>query len=187
MFIHKMYLVILLCPLLFTGCASTYSPVGWLPDTDEVAEQAFGGWLTIITYPDTVDSQERWLQYGGEFISVDEKNVYLMYDSIHIIPKKNIMKARLDLDEKNSGAYGFWTALGTLATLSNGFYAIFTAPFWLFSGIPATVGESSRDIYEVENPDDFYWTDVQKFARFPQGLPDKVDFKKIKPKIFFEN
>jgi len=32
-------------------------------------------------------------------------------------------------------------------------------------------------------PDDIYWGDIKKFARFPQGVED-IDLSKIKPYIF---
>jgi len=187
MLFHKIILISAIALFLLGGCATTYAPSDWLPDTDKISNQAFGGWMTLVASSDTTESEKKLLQYGGEFISSDTENVYLLYDTIYIIPKENIYKATLELDEKNSVAYGLWTFGGTVSTISNGYYLIFTAPFWLLTGIPATVGESSRDRYEAENPDVFYWTEVQKFARFPQGLPDDFDLKKLKPKIFLEN
>ncbi|RPI75165.1 MAG: hypothetical protein EHM47_03365 [Ignavibacteriales bacterium] len=184
MLIHKIF-VIMYLSLFLIGCATTYAPGDWLPETEEVSRQAYGGWITIITYPDTINSEEKWFQYGGEFISTDKNNVYLLYDTVYTIPKNNILKVTLELDEKSSVEYGLWTFGGTVSTISNGYYLIFTAPFWLLTGIPATVGESNRDRYEAENPDLNYWTSVQKFARFPQGLPDNIELKDLKSKIIF--
>jgi hypothetical protein len=182
MLVHKIIIISYLS-LFFIGCARTYAPGDWLPETEEISQQAFGGWMTIIIYPDTVNPEEKWFQYGGEFISSDETNVYLLYDTVYIISKENIFSATLELDQKNSVEYGLWTLGGTIGTISNGFYLIFTAPFWLLTGIPATVSESGRDIYEAKNPDSDYWNNIQKFARFPQGLPEKFDLKNLKPKI----
>jgi hypothetical protein len=185
MYSHKNFLTLIICTWLIfqCGCATTYAPGDWLPDTDEITEEAYGGWMTIVTLPDTINSEERWLQYGGEFIAVDTLNVYQLYDSLFIIPKSNIYKTTLEIDQKNSVAYGLWTFGGFVATLSNGFYLIFTAPIWLITGIPASVGESLRDRYEAEFPDSLYWTEVRKFARFPQGLPENFDLKNLKPKV----
>lgn len=36
------------------------------------------------------------------------------------------------------------------------------------------VSESSRDRYDAEQPDSNYWSDINKFARFPQGLPSNI-------------
>lgn len=83
--------------------------------------------------------------------------------------------------------FGLWTFGGTISTISNGYYLIFTAPFWLLTGIPATVGESSRDRYDEENPDSSFWISIQKFARFPQGLPEDIVLKNLKSKIILTN
>lgn len=179
MFIHKTHLIILFS-LLFVGCATTYAPSDWLPETEEVPKNTFGGWLTLTTYSNI--SEGKWLQYGGEFISQDSDYVYVLYDTIYVIPKNSIQEAILELDQKNSNSYALWTTFGTLSTILNGFYLVFTAPFWLVTGVPATVSESNRDIYSAENPDLLYWIEVQKFARFPQGLPKDIDLKNIEPK-----
>lgn len=187
MYIHRNILIYSLSLLLLTGCATTYAPSDWLPDTDEIPNQAYGGWMTVITKPDTINSDEEQFQYGGEFISTDDSNVYLLYDSVYIIPKTNILKATLELDQKSSTVYGLWTFGGVLSTISNGAYLIITAPIWLLTGIPVTAGESGRDRYELQNPDFSYWNSVQKFARFPLGLPDNVELKDLKPKMVFTN
>ncbi|HZH74225.1 MAG TPA: hypothetical protein VFD91_17140 [Mariniphaga sp.] len=180
MSIHKAYFL-LLSSFLYFGCAASNAPSNWLPETEQVPGDAFGGWLAIITYPDTIVS-EKWMQYGGEFIASDSENVYLLYDTVYVIPKITILKAALELDKKNTSSYTFWTFGGTLSTITNGAFAIITAPFWLVTGIPATIDESNRDTYSSENPDSSYWKSIQKFARFPQGLPANVNLKNLKPK-----
>jgi len=188
MYIRNLILI-LFSAILISGCATTYAPSDWLPDTDEIQKEAYGGWMTLIVQPDSLIEQDAYLQYDGEFISSDENNVYLLADSLYIIPKENISSGVLEIDEKNSVEYGLWTFGGFIATISSGFYLIFTAPFWLITGIPATIGESNRDRYEYdkENTDSLYWEDIQKFARFPQGLPDNVELKNLEPKSNLKN
>ncbi len=175
--------------ILISGCATTYAPSDWLPDRDEIQKEAYGGWMTLFVQPDSLIEQDSYLQYDGEFISSDENNVYLLADSLYIIFKENINSGILEIDDKNSVEYGLWTFGGTISTISNGYYLIFTAPFWLLVGIPSTVGESNRDKYEYEeeNPDSLYWEDIQKFARFPQGLPENIEIKNLKPKMIINN
>ncbi len=188
MYIRNLILI-LFSAILISGCATTYAPSDWLPNTDEIQKESFGGWMTLIVRPDSLIAQDTYLQYDGEFISSDENNVYLLADSLFIIPKENISTGILEIDEKNSVEYGLWTFGGFIATISNGVYLIFTAPFWLITGIPATIGESNRDRYEYdeENTDSLYWENIQKFARFPQGLPDNVELKNLKPKLIINN
>jgi hypothetical protein len=181
MYIHKNTLcaIILISAILFNGCATTYAPDNWLPDTPDVTQNVYGGWITVITEPDSLYPNEKWMQYGGELISLDDNDIYLLYDSLYQIPKKKIRNSTLELDEKNATVYGVWTFLGTLSTISNGKFLIITAPLWLLIGIPATVGESVRDRYEMEEPTQEYWDSINKFARFPQGTAN-IDLYSIK-------
>jgi len=172
--------IILISLTLFTGCATTYAPDNWLPDTQDVPQNVFGGWITVITEPDSLNPDEKWMQYSGEFISFDDSTIYLLYDSLYQIPKRNIRNSTLELDEKSSTTYGFWVFGGTVATLSHGYYAAISAPLWLLIGIPTAVGESVRDRYEAEEPTKEYWDSLNKFARFPQGITN-IDLASIKP------
>ena len=172
--------------LILAGCTSSYAPAGYLPPTDEVPEEVHGGWITIITSPDTYKSDDKWMMYGGEFIAVEDIAIYVLYDSLYQIPKREVIKSTLELDEKNTGVYGAWVTGGSLLTISNGYYAVITLPLWLFAGIPSVAGEFTRDRYELEYPDEQYWSDVKKFARFPQGVND-IDLSQIKPLNLLNN
>jgi hypothetical protein len=187
MYIHKKILRFLLSisSVILIGCATSYAPDNYLPDTEDIPQVVYGGWLTIITAPDISHPDEKWMQYSGEFISSEDSIVYLLYDSLYQIPKSKITESTLELDEKNSTAYGLWVFAGTVSTISNGKFLIFTAPLWLLAGIPASVGESVRDRYEMEEPTQEYWDSIKIFARFPQGVTD-IDLSSIKP-IFKPN
>lgn len=187
MSIHNkiIHALLLISYLLLTGCAASYAPDNWLPDTQDVPQNIYGGWITLVTEPDTSNPEEKWMQYSGEFISSDESNIYLLYDSLYQIPKHIISSSLLELDEKNATTYGFWVFLGTISTISNGYYSAITAPLWLAAGIPSAVGESVRDRYEEEPPTQEYWDSINKFARFPQGISD-IDLSSIKPVFNFQ-
>jgi len=172
MYTHKknLYSSLIILSVLAAGCATTYAPDDWLPETDKVPQSNYGGWITLIVDESNDESEEKLMQYGGEFIAVDTANIYLLYDSLFVIPKEKIQNSVIELDQKNTGAYAAWVAGGSLLTLSNGFYAGITFPLWMVAGIPAASGESFRDRYEQEYPDEFYWNEVKIFARFPQGV-----------------
>ncbi len=185
MFIHKIkiYILLLISFSILIGCATSYAPNNWLPETDDVPTNVYGSWITVNIEPDSLEPDGEWLQYNGEFISVDEENIYVLYDTIYTIPKRNIYVSIVDIDQKNSAAYGTWVALGALSTLSHGYYAGISLPIWLLAGIPTAAGESRRDRYEAEYPDEYYWNNVKIFARFPQGIND-IDLSSIKPMRF---
>ena len=184
MFYHNklLYLLAITFPIIFWGCATSYAPDGWLSEAEDIPKEIYGGWITIVTKPNNLQAEETSMQYSGEFISVDSTKIYLLYDSVYQIPKNTIRNSTLELYQKKTKSYSAWTILGTLSTISNGFFLVVTAPLWLAVGIPVTISESSRDNYEMEDPDDAYWNEVKQFARFPQGI-DEDDLSHIKPYV----
>ena len=90
----------------------------------------------------------------------------------------------LEIDDKNTSEYDGWTILGTVSTLSHGWFLGFTFPMWLATGISASSGESFRDRYSEDHPDESYWIQIIKYSRFPQGLPDNINLKNLKRKEF---
>lgn len=182
MYCHEkaFYVALLIFSIIAIGCATTYAPDNWLPDTDEVSQSAFGGWMTLIVNMSISEKDEKILQYGGEFIADDSLKVYLLYDSLYVIPKEKIENSVIEIDDKNTGAYAAWVVGGSLLTLSNGYYAAITFPLWMVGGIPAVSGESLRDRYEADFPNENYWDEVRIFARFPQGV-DGINLTEIKP------
>lgn len=185
MLFHKIKFEVLCATLiLFYGCATSYAPDNWLPNTDQIQREAYGGWLTLyVTDYSTTQNDGDPAEISGEFISSDSNNVYLLtVDNLLTINKSEIKEAILELDDKNTGEYAVWTTLGALSTVSHGMLAGISFPLWLIVGISASSGESLRDRYVEELPADIYWEEVQKFARFPQGLPTNLDLNKLKPK-----
>jgi len=184
MFYHNklLYLLAITFPIIFWGCATSYAPDGWLSEAEDIPKEIYGGWITIVTKPNNLQAEETSMQYSGEFISVDSTKIYLLYDSVYQIPKNTIRNSTLELYQKKTKSYAWWTTLGTLSTITNGLLLVVTAPLWLTVGIPVTISESSRDNYEMEDPDDAYWNEVKQFARFPQGI-DEDDLSHIKPYV----
>jgi hypothetical protein len=182
MFTHKkiLYSLLLISCALIIGCAGSYAPNNYLPETEDVPQNVYGGWITVTTAPDSLKPNDKWMMYGGEFIASGDSDIYLLYDSLYRIPKRNITESTLELDAKNTGAYGGWVAGGSLLTISNGYYLVFTLPLWLVAGIPSVSGESIRDRYEMDEPTQEYWNSIKMFARFPQGVGD-IDLSQIKP------
>jgi len=188
MFTHKKIIIVLIfiLSLIILGCATSYAPANYLPSTDDIPQNVFGGWLTLITEPDPLVQDSKSMMFGGEFIAVDDSVVYLLYDSLYQIPRRIVSESTLELDQKNTTAYGLWVIGGSLLTVTNGKFLVITFPLWLVAGIPAASGESIRDRYETDYPDEIYWSDVNKFARFPQGVED-IDLSMIKPFTFTNN
>ena len=167
---YLFYTPLIIILFLLTGCAASYAPDDWLPETEDIPKSERGGWITIIV-SDTVDKQQpKLIQYSGEFLGIDTESVYILYDSLYILKRTTIQNSIVELDQKHITGYGIWTCLGVAASFTNGVLMIITAPIWIISGTLSVTGETYRDRYEQEFPGDDYWKNVNKFSRFPQGL-----------------
>jgi len=92
MFTHKKEIIVLLfiSNFIILGCAASYAPSNYLPSTNDVPQNVYGGWLTLTTEPDTLIQNSKWMIFGGEFIAVNDSIVYLLYDSLYQIPRRII-------------------------------------------------------------------------------------------------
>jgi hypothetical protein len=122
-------------------------------------------------------------------------------DKLEAVPLPSVRHMRLGVHESNENAYTAWVVLGSLSTLSHGFWLIFSLPTWLIAGSAATVAESYRglldcDAVTAEEPASRERTSssweypsssspkqrpappcgdaLPAYARFPQGLPPGV-------------
>lgn len=181
MYVNKFIISSLfLFAFLYAGCATSNAPSNWLPDANELEQDAFGGWITLITADNGSLEKNQQIEMG-EFIALDSEKVYIMKDSLLQIMKKEIISAKLEIRTRHN-EYGAWATIGTLSTISNGVFLIFTFPLWLVTDIAALSGEAKSDNYVMKNPDEKYWKEVNKFARFPQGLLKDIDRSKLRPK-----
>ena len=160
-------LVVGLC-FLITNCATTNVPSHWLSEPEEVASDAYGGWIDI---------QSRENRIAGELVAISEDTVFVANSTLHTVASKDVLSARLVIyDASSMAGYVF---LGTLSTISNGLFLIFTAPMWLIGG-PIAAGSRSFDpiIDYPQRP----LVDFKPFARYPQGLPSGLDRNAISMK-----
>ena len=175
-----------------TSCYFSKAPDNYLPKIDKLSTNTFGGWL-IVDYADDslnivqISQSDRnnranfINRIDGEFLSYEKDSVYILIfgDYIKAIHRDNINKVILELDKKNLWTYFIWGTLGTLSTISHGYYSIITAPLWIITSTGSAIFESKRDLIKSNNPDIFFWVENKKFSRFPQGLPRGIDLKKI--------
>lgn len=61
-----------------------------------------------------------------------------------------------------------WGVVGTLSTIANGYFLVFTAPAWIATTVlGATFEGRSAHVRYPDKP----WDELTKWARFPQGMP----------------
>ena len=156
------------------GCARNPAPAHWLPTADAAQYSAFGGWI-VLEYAATNAS----LLPGGELIAVGRDSVFVLppAGTVTAIPKAAIQRATVAAFDAQWGRLAVWTLVGSLSTLSHGVGLLISLPVWVIGGSLATASASRAPLLDAEA-----WRDVQKFARFPQGLPPGLDRARLRPK-----
>lgn len=165
---------------IFSGCASVQAPSGYLPAASETQWDVHGGWITV-EYSDrgTISTAD------GEFIAFQDSVIYVLTESEPVsIRCKEVRSASFDIYSKKTGLFAGWTLLGSVSVLSHGYFAVFSLPLWLLTGIPSTISESLDGRYAENTPTIYWWQSISKFSRFPQGIPKQVDLRELKLKRF---
>ena len=156
------------------GCVGTPGPKGWLPKPNQALYDAYGAWL-VVEYA----SAEGNAITEGEFIAKDLQTVYILNDTgLAKIPRTKITHVTLAV-YKEQGLIRAWAIVGTLSSASHGFYAAISFPIWLVTGISNAAAESRSGIVKSSYID---WAEFEKFARFPQGIPEGIDLDTLQPK-----
>lgn len=164
-----------------SSCATNHAPSGWLPDRKNIAQEAYGGWLYVEWRGRLAEEEVT----QGEFIGVYDTTCYIFDHTVLIhVPIERISYASLKIHNDDRGAFFAWTLLGSIATISNGFYLVFTFPAWLIAGSIVTSNEANSGLFVEEYPEAGWWRTVTRYSRFPQGIPKDLDLSKLKSKLF---
>jgi hypothetical protein len=106
----------------------------------------------------------------GELLASDDAGIYVLTEKngTAFIARRSVAKVTVAAYPGYPLAAGVVAGLGTVSTLSHGFFLIFTGPAWLITGIGVTVREAMDPKVHVE-PGDL--ASLYQFARFPAGMP----------------
>ena len=127
----------------------------------ELEEVPVMGFNVIVDHGD--DSKR------GELLAVDGCFVYVLTDAGSVgIPSKDVETVKVQLYPTTAAAgVVVLTALGTLSTISHGYYLVISLPVWLGAGIPNAFSLGRADDFKIDHASPLLF----QFARFPQGLP----------------
>jgi hypothetical protein len=167
--------------VLLAACVSNPAPSGWLPLAQEVAREAYGGWIAVDT---AHEAGRGWYAAGdsgsgagveGELIAVDPDTVFVLSGTgLLTVPKRTVRQATLFAFDAQWGGLALWSVLGALSTVSNGYFLVLTAPIWIIAGTSATASRSRAPMVELAQEGD-RWEKLRLYARFPQGMPMGID------------
>ncbi len=169
---------------LFSSCATVHAPNGWLPPGAKTLQtEAYGSWVNIRI--SNTDTRFEDYQLSGEFIAVSNDSVFVLnQNQLIAVSIDNIQKARLVEYNSHAGELGPLVLLGALSTASHGFYLLLTAPLlWILGGSLAVSSRSRDPILDYPKHS---FSEMRKFARFPQGLPKNLNHNALKSKPFEE-
>ncbi len=161
--------------LLVVNCATTHAPRGWLASASAIRTDTYGAWINVEY--DSVSKEKA--QLGGELIAISKDSIYIANETFYIIALSSIKSARLVTYKSNAEVIGGLVLLGTLSTISHGWFLIFTAPMWIIGGSIASGVRSFEPIVDYPKQE---LSRFVPFARYPQGLPAGIDRNQIKMK-----
>ena len=143
-----------------TACVHDPDPRPRTPES--VTADAHGGWIVVELSGGTA--------IAGELIDVQPLGLHVAtHGGLQFEHRGEVLKATLYAYHPDVDNFLGWTALGVLATISNGVFLVFTAPAWLITGSLSSRAELHGVM--LEYPDDAKWDALSPWARFPQGLP----------------
>jgi len=164
--------------LVLAGCVANPAPRGWLQPARAEAAAAFGAWVVVNQGAVT-----------GELIAVAAESLHVMSEQggLVAVPRDSIRILRVAGYASESGQLATWTMLGTLGTVSNGWWAAISAPVWILVGSLATGGQSHAPIddYRARQGSrmvDRDWDTLRPLARFPQGWPEGITPGDLRPR-----
>lgn len=167
----------LLVFLFALGCEVTKAPRGFLADASDLPADVYGGWIELTCST----AGKTGVQVSGELIAVGRDSVYVVNDALHAIAFADVTSGRLAAYASYAGEMGGLVFLGTLSTISNGWFLVLSAPMWIIGG---TVAVSVRMLEPVVDYPREGLSSLARFARYPQGLPPGLDRSRIKIKPF---
>lgn len=131
---------------------------------DLVVRDGYGGWIVVTA--------RQGAEVSGELIAIDPDAVRVLGPTGLIsIARSDVASARLWAWDGEHARVAVWGTLGTISTISHGFFLVFSAPVWILTTTITTVVETHAPI--VSYPDDG-WDKLAIWARFPQGTPPGV-------------
>ena len=159
------------------GCASNKAPRGWLSSASEAQFTVYGAWIEVKYSADGMSQR-----VDGEFIASSDDTLYCLNDfGFHSIPLSAVSKAKITAYDAHHGRLRTWTIVGSITSVSTGVWSIITMPLWIITGSVSTAVRSHEPVSSTGAND---WSELEMYARYPAGLPKKLDRSQLRMKKF---
>lgn len=157
--------LVLAAALAGAGCATNPDPRGY--SYEVIQRTAYGGWIELTLTSGAQDRGELLVVGGDDVTVLDDMNF------VETFPRAQIATARLWKYHRPDGN-GVWGLIGSLTTISHGFFLIFTLPVWIATTSIGAGVDSAAQHLDVPGDD---WDELAKWSRFPQGVPPGTDVR----------
>jgi hypothetical protein len=147
-----------------TAAACAINPDSRGRTLERVVADGRGGWIVV--------QLTSGAEASGELIAADGDSIRVLTSvGLLVVPPREVVSARLWAWETELSGVIAWGTIGTVSTISHGFFLIFTAPIWVGATSLITALESRKPI--VDYPEQGL-SELARWARFPQGMPRTV-------------
>jgi len=148
------------------GCAVNPAPRHALPDDKGAMHDAYGAYI--------VAEGDSNLVVQGELIAASEDSLWVLHqDGLRAMSRVGLRRATAALYIAPLTSYTTWVTLGTIATISNGAFLLFTAPMWLIGGSVTMHVLSQQPLYKWQPRQSL--AELAPYARYPAGIPQNLD------------
>jgi hypothetical protein len=172
----------LLAAVLLSGCATQYGS-NYLPRAENGLNDPYGAIVNIEL------DNDRDVQ--GELLAISKDSLFIAtLSGFDAISRASITEVRGNYFYRGSIVTGYSAAtiLGMLSSITVGWFLVFVFPAYLIGGIVSTSAAANVSCFTYDtdgNYSDLEWHSLHVWARFPAGLPEKLNRHRIRhrPKI----
>ena len=165
--------------LFLSGCSTTFMPANYRHNPGGVKRVITGSWTEVKLKQTDITGIE--ISLAGELIAIQSDTMYLLTRiGLKGINTSNIAIADLYLFVNQAERFATMTGLlylpDILAALIIGepAFLLLGVP-WIITGTILSVVEGSNHSNQLNYPGKNQLSELNKFARFPQGLPPNID------------
>jgi hypothetical protein len=153
------------------ACANNPDPRPRTPE--DVLTDTHGAWIVVHMHDGTAAE--------GELIDVQPTFVRVLTGAGVVRESRPaIATASLYTYQPELSSFVAWGVLGTLSTIANGVFLVFTAPAWELTAGLSSLAERSH--VKMQYPDDTLEA-LGQWARFPGGMPPTVHLERVPPPL----